>query len=228
MSAANRTAIVIVAALAAPAAADEWRGGATLQYDASYVHHLAGAGGDATAEPPPVDGLGLAGLRLRGFASKTAIGYLVGVDLYAGSTNPAGFAYRADLYPIGAGMRLGAFGLAGIGGGIGASGAIGTLDDGVELPVEAFVDLGLGGRVRVLARARAVWLPATPTREDGAVTVGFADELDATVALRWGRRYHDFGFPSGNGYFVGVAYREAHGARFVGAVLGYSVDVGSR
>jgi hypothetical protein len=35
-------------------------------------------------------------------------------------------------------------------------------------------------------------------------------------------------FPTGNGYFVGVAYREAEGARFIGATIGYSVDLGTR
>lgn len=43
-----------------------------------------------------------------------------------------------------------------------------------------------------------------------------------------GRSYREFGFPSGNGYFAGVAYRESEGASYVGAVIGYSVDVGSR
>jgi hypothetical protein len=118
--------------------------------------------------------------------------------------------------------------VAGIGTGIGASGAVGTVDDGVELPVEAFLELGLGGRVRVLARARAVWLGAASARGGGSPTFDFTDEVDATLALRLGRRYREFGFPSGNGYFAGAAYREWHGAQFVGAVIGYSVDVGSR
>ena len=46
--------------------------------------------------------------------------------------------------------------------------------------------------------------------------------------MRIGRRYREWGFPSGNGYFAGVQYREAEGARMVGGVIGYSVDVGSR
>ena len=220
-------ALATLALGAGDAAARRWRGGAWLHYEASYVHRLeddAAPGGDGDAAG---QGLGLAGLRLRGFASRGfALGYLVGVDLHAGATNPGGFAYQVDLYLAGAGARLGDAGMAGLGAGIGASGAIGTLDDGVALPVEAFLELGVGPRLRVLARARAVWLGAAPGRRHGAPTFGWADEVDATLGLRVGRRYRQFGFPSGNGYFAGVAYREALGARFVGAVVGYSVDVG--
>lgn len=204
---------------------DDWKGGAWLHYEASYVHRRD----DAAMAPAAGDGIGMAGLRFRGFASKTLpIGYLVGIDLHAGSTNPGGFAYQADLYLAGMGVRLGALGIMGLGAGVGASGAVGTLDDGVELPVESFLELDLGTHVRVLARARAVWLQAASGRTDGSPTFGWTDEVDATFGVRLGRRYRDFGFPSGNGYFLGVSYRESEDARFVGGVIGYSVDVGTR
>ncbi|MBZ0234316.1 MAG: hypothetical protein K8M05_18440, partial [Deltaproteobacteria bacterium] len=86
----------------------------------------------------------------------------------------------------------------------------------------------LGARVRLLARGRAVWLGAARGRADGSPTFAWTDEVDATFAVRLGRRYRDWGFPSGNGYFAGVQYRESEGARMVGGVIGYSVDVGSR
>lgn len=220
-------AAVVAAAGAAHADPDDWKGGAWLHYEATYVHRRARAGDPAP--PAAGDGIGMAGLRLRGFASKKlAVGYLAGLDLHAGSTNPGGFAYQADLYLLGMGARLGRAGVVGIGSGVGASGAVGTLDDGVELPIEAFLELDLGSRLRVLARGRAVWLAAAPARTDGSPTFGFADEVDATLGVRLGRKYRQFGFPSGNGYFIGAAYREQEGAQFVGAVLGYSVDVGSR
>jgi hypothetical protein len=216
-----RRALVLAIVLApslAHADPDDWKGGAWLHYELSYVHAR-----DTDA------GLGMAGLRLRGFASKNApVGFLVGIDLHAGSTNPGGFAYQTDLYLAGMGVRLGKLGIAGLGAGVGASGAVGTLDDGVELPVESFLELQLGSHVRVLGRARAVWLAAASGRADGAPNFGWTDEVDATLGIRVGRRYHEFGFPSGNGYFVGAAYRESGGAEFIGAVLGYSVDVGSR
>ena len=50
-------------------------------------------------------------------------------------------------------------------------------------------------------------------------------ELHDVVRRLVGRRYRAFGFPSGNGYFVGVAYREAEGAAFVGGVIGYAIDI---
>ncbi len=224
-----RMSLLAAALVAVPGAAsagpDDWHGGASLHYEASYVHRTSAA----AVAPTAGAGVGRAGLRLRGFASRTLpVGYLVGIDLHAGTTNPGGFAYQADLYLAGLGVRLGKRGIAGLGAGVGASGAVGTQDDGVELPVEAFVELGVGSRLRLLARGRAVWLGAARGRADGAPTFAFTDEVDGTLAVRIGRRYRDYGFPSGNGYFVGVAYREAEGAQFVGAVLGYSVDVGSR
>lgn len=224
-----RRARLVLALVAAPRVAhagpDDWKGGAWLHYEASYVHRRD----DAAMAPAAGDGIGMAGLRLRGFASrKLPIGYLVGIDLHAGSTNPGGFAYQTDLYLAGVGVRLGSLGIVGIGAGVGASGAVGTLDDGLELPVESFLELGLGARLRVLARARAVWLRAADGRDDGAPTFGWTDEVDATFGVRLGRSYREYGFPSGNGYFAGVSYRESEGARFVGGVIGYSVDVGSR
>lgn len=218
-------AATIGAPRGASAGPDDWKGGAWLHYEASYVHRR-----DAAAMAPTAgDGLAMAGLRLRGFGSRTLpIGWVVGIDLHAGSTNPGGFAYQADLYLAGMGVRLGKVGVAGFAAGVGASGAVGTLDDGVELPVEAFLELGLGANVRLLGRARAVWLGAARGRADGAPTFAWTDEVDATFAVRLGRRYRKWGFPSGNGYFAGVQYRESEGARMVGGVIGYSVDVGSR
>lgn len=224
-----RRALVILVLVASPrmasAGPDDWTGGAWLHYEASYVHRRD----DAAMAPAAGDGIAMAGLRLRGFASKKLpVGYLVGIDLHAGSTNPGGFAYQTDLYLAGMGVRLGTLGVMGLAAGVGASGAVGTLDDGVEIPVESFLEMDLGSHVRVLARARAVWLQAASGRTDGSPTFGWTDEVDATFGVRLGRRYREFGFPSGNGYFLGVSYRESEGARFVGGVIGYSVDVGSR
>jgi hypothetical protein len=62
-------------------------------------------------------------------------------------------------------------------------------------------------------------------RHDGAPTVPFADELDAMVGIRIGHHYEDYGFPTGNGPYVGVAYKEMAGTKFVGLTLGYSMDM---
>ena len=76
----------------------------------------------------------------------------------------------------------------------------------------------------MLGRARATFVTASDSRQDGA---RFADELEATLAIRLGRAYTDWGYPTGNGYFVGATYREALDAKFAGFVIGYSIDMGS-
>jgi hypothetical protein len=223
------TRAVIVAAVvatAAPAAADPFdrvQGAASLEYEASYVHAF-----ERDAARPAPDGLGLAGARLRGQIGKSWLNYRVGLDLRAGATAPGGFAYDCDLYLAGAGILLGRWSRLGIVGGIGAAGATGTLDDVVQLPVEASLELGIGDHVRVLARGRLAWHAAARGRSDGAPSVGFADALDASLAIRLGDRKVQYGFPAGNGYYLGVAYREADGARMIGAVIGHSIDAGSR
>lgn len=220
-------AVFLLGAVARDAGADtDWLGarfGAYLHYDATYVDRRApGGSGDDRS-------LTLVGLRLHAFGSRTwFVGYQLGLDLHAGATNPGGFAYQTDLYLVGFGARLGRHGMLGASAGIGASGAVGTMDDGVDLPVEAFAELNLGAHVRLMARARALWLAAAPARRDGAPTFGWTDEVDATFAIRLGRRYDlEYGrcCRSGNGYFVGVAYREAEGARYAGATVGYAVDI---
>ena len=78
------------------------------------------------------------------------------------------------------------------------------------------------------SRARAAWVAGAPSRHDGAPSLAFADELDATLGVRLGHHYDDYGFPTGNGYFAGATYRELLGTRFVGVVVGYSIDLASK
>ncbi|MDB4954100.1 MAG: alpha/beta hydrolase fold protein [Myxococcales bacterium] len=205
------------------AAADRFgdvNGGAWLHYELSGVHDV-----DRRMTEAKSSELVLAGVRLHGFIGNARVGLHLGLDLAAGSTLRAGgFAYDVALLPLGVAVRLGTTSVIALGTGIGASGAIGTLDDAVTLPVEATAELG-GGRIRVLARARASFVAGAPGRQDGAPTTRLADELDATLGLRIGHHYESFGFPSGNGYFVGASYRELMGARFAGLVIGYSIDL---
>lgn len=56
----------------------------------------------------------------------------------------------------------------------------------------------------------------------------WADEIDATFGIRVGHRFDKFELASGNGYFLGVSYREMEGAKFIGVVIGHSVDMGSQ
>jgi hypothetical protein len=77
----------------------------------------------------------------------------------------------------------------------------------------------------VLARVRWAYVAGAASRQSAAPSIAFADELDATLGLRLGRRYRDHGFPTGNGYFVGASYRELADARFLGLTIGYSIDL---
>lgn len=216
--------VLALAATAATAAAQPAipSGAAWLHYTAGYVHRA-----DDQQPARAGTGVAMAGVELDGMLGRR-VAYLVGLDLAAGATAPAGFAYQVDLRPVGVAVRLGETGALGVSAGVGASGAIGTLDDGAEFPVVAALELPLGARLRLVGRARAVWLAGAPRRTGGAPDAPWADELDGWLGLRLGHRYHAFDVPSGNGAALAVAVREREGARMIGVVLAYSVDLASR
>lgn len=194
------------------------QGAADLHYELSGFHTK-----DAMTAGPR--DLVLAGARLHGFIGGNRFGYHVGLDLAAGGTlDRGGFAYDVSIFPVGIAMRLFDTSWVTLGAGVGASGATGVLDDATTLPLEARFELGRG--IRVLGRARATYLFATNSARQGGAR--FADELEAILAVRLGNAYNDYGFPTGNGYFVGATYREALGAQFFGAVIGYSIDMATR
>lgn len=218
-----RAAILVVLVTAGVADArpfGELQGGSWLHYELTGLHAIEDVRGEAKAQD-----LVLAGFRLHGFAGmSSAVGYHVGIDLAAGGTLDAGgFAYDVALFPAGISVRFGRTGVVALGAGVGASGATGTLDDAVTLPLELNAELG-GGRLRLLARVRTSYVAGAESRQSAAPSIPFADELDATLGLRIGRHYEDWGIPSGNGYFIGAAYRELAGTRYLGLVLGYSID----
>lgn len=217
---------VIVAALCVPAIAEarpfsEWQGAAWMHYELSGLH-----GVEDTSDGGPPEELVLAGARVHAIVgTNRTVGYHVAFDFAFGSTlRGAGFAYDVALFPVGIGVRVGSTGVLALGAGFEAFGAVGTLDDAVALPLEANLELG-GGRVRLLARARASWIAGADSRQSGAPSIAFADELDAMIGLRIGHHYEDHGFPTGNGYFIGAAYRELAGTRFAGLVIGYALDM---
>lgn len=202
------------------------QGGTWLHYEATALHAVA----DAPAGDPPVHDLVLAGAKLHGVVGRSAtIGYHVGFEFaLGGAIDRGGFAYDVTLFPVGVAVRLGETGVLALGAGVEASGATGgAMDDAVLLPLEATLELG-GGRLRLLARGRASYVAGAEAREHGAPSIPFADELDAMVGLRVGHHYDQYGYPAGNGYFLGAAYRELAGTRFAGLVLGYSIDFATR
>lgn len=200
---------------------DEWQGGAWFHYELTALHDI-----EDTKADSPANQLILAGVRIHGFVGQSeTIGYHVGLDFaFGGTLHERGFAYDVALFPVGVGVRFGRTGVIAFGAGFQAIGATTTIDDAVALPLEVNLELG-DGRLRFLARGRAAYIAGADGRQSAAPSIAFADELDATVGLRIGHHYEDYGFPSGNGYFVGASYRELAGTRFAGLVIGYSIDM---
>ena len=214
-----RLTLVLVLLLVPSVARADWlsdlKGNAWLHYELSAVH-------DVDSEQHPRE-LILAGARLHGIAGGKWFGYHAALDLAAGSTlRGGGLAYDVALFPAGVALRLGKSSFLAFGAGIGAMGAVGQLDDALTFPLDVTFELD-GGPVRLVSRGRASYVAAARGREGGA---RFADELEGMAGIRIGRRYTRFA-RNGQGYFAGVAYREMLGERFVGAVIGYSIDVGS-
>jgi hypothetical protein len=202
------------------------QGGAQLHYELSSLHALTPDDAASSAPSVPRD-LVLAGARLHGIIGGRRVGYHAGLDLAAGATvRQSGFAYDVTLFPLGVALRFGETSLLSLGAGVGASGAVGTLDDAATFPFEARLELGRG--IRLLARVRATYIAAAPSRQNGALATGLADELEASLGLRFGRAYDDYGFPTANGYFIGASVRELLGQRFAGIMIGYSIDMGTR
>ena len=217
--AAAASALALAAAPAGRARADI-HGGGWLHYELTGLTAV-----DEGMAPGAPGALVLAGTRLHGFVSRnTRVAYHAGIDLAAGGTiGGGGFAYDVALLPAGVVLRAGESSIVGIGAGIGALGATRTLDDAATLPVEVVAELGVGP-VRLLARARVAFVLGAGALQGGAPSAAFADLLDGTLGVRLGRRDHDHGFATGDGYFVGASYRELAGVRFVGLTIGFSID----
>jgi hypothetical protein len=208
-------------------------GAAYLHEELTLVTHVEDPAMSPTTgvvAPRTIDQLGLAGFRLHGFAGWSAnIGYAMGLDLGLGATvgRHGGFAYEVGFLPVGIGVRFGESSWLTLGTGIVASGATGAVDDAAVLPLDVDLELDTK-RVRVIAWGRAGWTAGSPQRHDGAPSAPFADELEAMLGIRIGHHYDEYNFPTGNGGYLGVAYKELFGTRFVGLTLGYSIDMATK
>jgi len=123
--------------------------------------------------------------------------------------------------PVGLGLQLGdpqhtAF--IGVAAGIGASGAPNALSSAGTFPIQVASVFRLSEKLNLMSRVRAVWLINDTPRDDGARSASFCDELDGMLAIQRSRHMNYL-----DGYYVGLAYRELNGARFVGAVIGIGV-----
>ncbi len=231
------TAVAVAIAITLPSGAAEarsWRrladrlqGGTYLHYELSGVYAFDDEPARTGGRSQP-DEVVLAGARLGGFVGTgSTVAYHIALELMGGSTiGNAGFAYDVALYPLGVAVRFGETGFVALSTGVLASGAVGTIDDAVALPASLTVELGRGWRM--LGRARIAYIAGAASRQSGAPNVPFADEFDAMLGIRFGHAYKRFErMVSGNGYFVGVDYREQAGTRYAGITLGYSIDVAS-
>jgi hypothetical protein len=223
-----RAAILPACAVIALGCGHRQQGNAWAHYELTAWHDVDSPAAAPPAMPGPApqfSELILGGVRLHGLIGHARWGYHAGLDLAAGSTlRGGGLAYDVALLPIGAGIRLGATSAIMLGAGIGAMGAVGTIDDAVTLPLELTGEFG-GGRIRVVTRVRISYVAGAAERARGAPTLSFADEAEAMLGIRIGHHHDPGGFPTGNGYFAGVACRELLGARFAGLVIGYSIDL---
>ncbi len=146
------------------------------------------------------------------------LGYCVGADLSAGASE-RGATYAAALQLAGVGLRVGHAGAVSLCGGVGVSGARGVVPAALEVPVELRARLQLGP-VRALAWVTGRWTALADERDAGS-RVDAVDELDATVALGWGRqRSYWQGSSAGSGPYVAVTYRELVGERVVAVAVG--------
>jgi len=211
-------ALAIVVLLAGTAHARDWEGLLDRMQGGSILHYELTGLSDVDDTAPGPGQLVLAGARLHGFVSTSRRwAFQMGLDLAAGGTlHRGGFAYDVALLPVGFVLRAGKTSFLGIAGGIGALGATPTLDDAMTFPLEATLELG--NTVRVLGRARLSYVAFSGTGE----------VVEGMLGLRIGHHYEDYGFPSGNGYFVAASYREEGGARMVGVTIGYSIDLATR
>jgi hypothetical protein len=162
---------------------------------------------------------------LRGLAGVHHVGLAGGIDVELGFEVPAGFVYGFHLLPLGLGVRLWDRAALGVLAGAGVGGTIARLPFAWELPVQAFVELDLGGYVRLLGGARATW---TGGRDAGAVDVGWTDEAELGLGLAFGARHDEYGTLWSDGTYVGVALCEQAGERFFGMVLAANLNGASR
>ncbi len=214
-------ALALVAGSARPARAQmgDWQGGVTLSLETNY-RQVTEAGVDDGREM-----LAAAGVTLRAMASKWWLLYGVGFDYQLGGTDPGGFLYETNFYPVGLGFLMGANAKFGVMAGIGMSGVTERLPLSTQFPVEASLEFDLFSRVRVAGFARAIWVTDN-RREHGSPSFEDTDEVAAGLSLRLGKRYYerDNRMSAGNGYFVGVLYQEQFGSKILGGVFGYSLN----
>jgi hypothetical protein len=165
------------------------------------------------------------GLTARAIHGRT-LGHAFGADLELGAGFPAGFAYAARLYPIGAGYMLGANTYAGLFAGFGASGVSARVPGALEIPVELRLEADAGRDARVGFRAAVAAVPYSDARHVGSRVLPFGDELVLGAFARVGRVPPCSCPRAGRGYFFGLERREVMRTYWLGLAFGVEVDFG--
>lgn len=142
------------------------------------------------------------------------VGYAAGLDADAGATGE-GAVYRAELLPLGVGLRLGNASAITLAAGIGVGGARGgVMKTAMQIPVEL--------------RGRAQWGPVRATAWGSVRAVPLTDsrdtEIEAAVALGWGRQDSYWHRASaGSGPYAAFAVRHAGDAEVYTLALGFEI-----
>jgi hypothetical protein len=152
----------------------------------------------------------------------TTLGPAFGADLELGAGFPAGFAYAARLYPVGAGYMFGANTYLGLVTGFGASGVSARVPGALEFPVELRAEIDAGERARLGFRAVVTEVPASAARH---VQRPVGDEILYGSFIRIGRAPPGCGC-GGRGYFFGLERREIMRTYWLGATFGLESDFG--
>lgn len=196
----------------------------SAQFGFTLLQHFADTrpvtSATAPAPDPTITQLGLAGIRGSFVEGDRAVSVHISLDAAVGGQigRHGGFAYDVGLLPLGLGVALGPDSFLALGTGVAAMGATGSLDDAILVPIQ--LELEYGGTYHLTVRARDSFVFGADGRKDGAPSLPLGDELEGMVGLRIGK------VDSSSvrmGYFLGVAYKEMLGTRYIGLALGYAL-----
>ena len=189
------------------------------------AHAIVGA----VAQPRAFNGLrqlAASGVDVRAALSNHHPAYAFGLSLAAGAGIPASFMYLARIYPAGLVVPFGDTGYMGLLAGVGVSGVTELVPGGLEVPVEANVDVELGARLRLGLRATATWLPDVPTRGRRPHGLSPADELTLATVVRIGKNARGPAGPWGRGRFFTLERHEMMGSSWLGFGFGTELEIG--
>lgn len=188
-----------------------------FQLDARYYRYREGS---TTAGLSDVM---LAGVGTRGAVGWPAFGFRGGLDARFGAGLEGGFAYDADLLPIGVAAPISSPVRVGLITGIATSGVTRRIPFTFAFPAELVAEADLGWSLFVAVWVRPSWV-LTDARKDGSKLAPFTDELEAGALLRIGKGGEDYGVRWGNGFFLGMSYKEELGTSALGVLFGHSLD----